>query len=192
MAQARAPAQAPGVSLELPEPGTWEIDPAHSSIEAVARHMMVTRVRGHFASFSGTITVAEQPEQSRIEATIDAASIDTREPKRDEHLRSPDFLDVDNHPTITFTSRRVTPAGDHRFEVEGDLTIRGVTRQVTLDVEYHGTTTDPWGQQRALLSARTRLSRDDFGMTWNQALEAGGVLVSKHLDVEIEISAVRR
>jgi polyisoprenoid-binding protein YceI len=181
-----------GVSQDLPGPGLWEIDPAHSSVEAVARHMMVTKVRGRFKSFSGTISVGDTPEESSADVTIDAGSIDTDEPSRDEHLRSGDFLDVANHPTLDFAGRSVRHLEGPRYEVEGYLTIRGVTRPVTLDVEYLGKSTDPWGQERALFSARAQLDREQFGITWNQALEAGGVLVSRKLGVEIEVSAVRR
>lgn len=176
---------------EVPAPGRYEIDPAHSSIEAVARHLMVTKVRGRFGEFSGTVEVAERPEDSKVEATIQAASIDTKEPQRDEHLRSPDFLDVERHPTITFVSTSVAPVGGNRWKVVGDLTIRDVSQPVELDVEFVGAGVDPWGNARIGFSAATRLNRDDFGITWNQTLDSGGVLVSKSLDVTLDVQAVR-
>lgn len=174
-----------------PEPGTWVIEPQHSSIEAVARHMMVTKVRGSFGSFSGTVEVAEDVTDSTIEVVIDAASIDTGVEDRDQHLRSEDFLHVEEHPEMTFTSTSIEPAEDGRYRVTGDLTIRGKTNPVELDVSYFGVSEDPWGNPRALFEASTTLQRSDWGMTWNQALEAGGVLVSRSVDVEISVQLVR-
>lgn len=176
--------------VEAPEAGTWAIDPAHSSVEAIARHLMVAKVRGRFGSYEGEIVVGDTPEDSSVEVTIDAASIDTGETKRDEHLRSPDFLDVENHPTLTFRSTDVHRTGERTLEVAGDLTIRGATRPVTLDVEYLGVTRDPWGNTRAAFSATTEIDREEFGITWNQALETGGVMVGRKLKVELEVSAV--
>lgn len=173
-----------------PEPGTWVIDPAHSSIEAIARHMMVSKVRGRFESFSGAVEVAEDPVESTIEVSIDAASINTNEESRDGHLRSADFLAADEHPELTFTSTRIEHVADARYRVRGELTIRGVTRPVELDVDYFGVDTDPFGQRRALLRATTELNREDWEMTWNQALEAGGVLVGRTLEVEIDVQLV--
>ncbi|MGH2698324.1 MAG: YceI family protein [Actinomycetota bacterium] len=176
--------------VELPQVGDWVIDPAHSSIEAVARHMVITKVRGRFEEFSGTIHVDEDPAKSWAEASIKAASINTNQPDRDAHLRSPDFLNADQFPELTFKSTKLSHKGEGRFELVGDLTIRGETRPVTLDVEAHGVATDPFGNTKALFAAKTRLERENWGMNWNQALEAGGVLVSKSLDVEIEVQAV--
>ena len=169
----------------FPAAGTYTIDGSHSSIEAVARHLMVTKVRGQFSDFEGTITVGETPEDSAVQVTIKAASIVTKDPKRDEHLRSPDFLDVEQFPELTFRSTKV----DKGWTVTGDLTIRGVTREVQLGTDYMGTFQNPWGQTVAAFSAKTTLNREDFGMTWNAPLEAGGVLVSKDLKVELEIQA---
>ena len=176
--------------VELPQAGDWVIDPAHSSIQAVARHMVVTKVRGRFEDLSGTLHIDEDPTKSWAEASIGAASINTSAPDRDAHLRSPDFLNADEFPELTFKSTRLGHKGGNRFEVEGDLTIRGETRPVTLEVEFGGVVTDPFGQTKALFSATTKLEREKWGMNWNQALETGGVLVSKSLDVEIEIQAV--
>jgi polyisoprenoid-binding protein YceI len=175
--------------VELPQTGDWVIDPAHSSIEAVARHMVVTKVRGHFEEFSGALHIDEDPTKSWAEASIKAASINTNAPDRDAHLRSPDFLNADEYPELTFKSTRLAHKSGRRFEVVGDLTIRGETHPVTLDVEFGGVVTDPFGQVKALFSASTKLEREKWGVNWNQALEAGGVLVSKTLDIEIEAQA---
>lgn len=178
--------------IELPEPGVYELDPSHCVISAVARHLVVARVRGYFRRFSGKIQVAERPEDSSVEVEIDASSIDTGTEDRDNHLRSPDFLDVENHPKLVFNSTKVEPKEDGRFALHGDLTIRGVTRPVVLDARYEGTSGDPWGGTRIFFSASTELNREDWGMTWNMALETGGVLVSKTLKVELEVEAVRK
>lgn len=176
---------------ELPAPGAWEIDRSHTSVEFVVRHLMVAKIRGRFADFGGTIVIGEAPEDSSLAVTIQAASIDTREPQRDEHLRSPDFLDVESFPTLDFRTTAVEPAGAH-WKVTGDLTIHGVTRPVVLDVEFVGVTADPWGGQRAVFSAGAEINREDFGLTWNQALETGGVVVGKTIRIEIEVEAVRQ
>jgi polyisoprenoid-binding protein YceI len=175
-----------------PEPGTYEIDRSHSMVEFVSRHLMVTKVRGRFAEFSGTITVGESPEESAVEVTIDAASVDSREEKRDAHLRSADFLDVENHPTIEFRSTGVEIIDDERLRVTGDLTIRGQTHPVTLDATFDGAFSDPWGSRRIGFSASTEIDRDDWGLTWNVALETGGVLVAKKARLELTVSAVKK
>lgn len=173
--------------------GTWDIDPVHSSVEFSVRHAMVATVKGRFNSFSGAIEVAEDVGRSRAEATIDAGSIDTRNEDRDTHLRSPDFLDVERFPTITFTTTGVEPgAAEGEYRVHGDLTIRGVTRGVVLDVAFNGTSTDPFGNLRAGLEASTTISRKDFGLTWNAPLETGGVLVGDRVKINLDISAVKR
>jgi polyisoprenoid-binding protein YceI len=174
---------------------TWQIDPSHSLAEFSAKHMMITTVKGRFGNVSGTITVDERnPDQSRVEAEIDVASIDTRAEQRDEHLRSPDFLDAENYPRITYLSRRVEGSsrnpGDE-FRVIGELTIRGTTREVTLDAVYEGTGKDPWGGERVSFSAKTRIDRRDFGLTWNQALETGGLLVGHEIKISLEVQAVK-
>lgn len=174
----------------------WVLDPAHTLVEFSAKHMMITTVKGRFAEVSGTIHVDEQnPNRSSVEAVIDAASLDTRTQQRDDHLRSADFLDVVNYPKITFRSTRIEGAahaeGD-RFKVVGDLTIRGTTCEVTLDATFDGTAKDPWGGERAGFTATTKIDRRDFGLTWNQALEAGGVLVSNEIRISIEAQAVKQ
>ena len=174
---------------ELPPPGRWEIDSSHSSIELVARHMMISKVRGHFRRFSGTICIKEDPEQSSVEATVDAASIDTGDPDRDAHLRSADFLDVDRFPHIRYHSTSVRAVGD-KWEVSGDLTLRDVTRPVVFLVEFCGIAVDPWGNTRAGLLGQTEINREDFAVTWNQVLEAGGFLVGKGVKVEVDLEAV--
>jgi polyisoprenoid-binding protein YceI len=178
--------------LRAPEPGTYEIDKSHSMVEFVGRHLMVTKVRGRFTEFSGTIRVGETPEESSVDVTIDAASIDSGEEKRDGHLRSPDFLDVENHPTLEFHSTKVEPVDGERLRVTGDLTVRGVTRPVVLDATYDGPFSDPWGGQRIGFSASTEINREDWGLTWNVALETGGVLVGKKVGVELTVSAVKK
>lgn len=175
---------------EVPIPGTWTIDPSHSEIQFAARHMMISRVRGRFHEFSGTVTVGERPEDSSVEAVIQAASIDTGDENRDQHLRSPDFLDVERFPQIPFRSRSVRPGRGDRWQVTGDLTIRDLTRSVTLDVEFCGAAIDPWGQVRAGYMAETEIDREDFAVTWNQALEAGGFLVGRGVKIEADVEAV--
>jgi polyisoprenoid-binding protein YceI len=175
---------------------TFAIDPTHSVVEFSVKHMMISTVRGRFGDVTGTIVLdAAQPGRSTAEASIATASIDTRADQRDAHLRSPDFFDVDRFPAIAFRSRRVEGAaaaeGD-RFRLVGDLTIRDVTREVTLDVTFEGTGRDPWGGERASFSAETKLDRRDFGLTWNQTLETGGVLVSNEIRVHLDIQAVRQ
>lgn len=176
--------------VKLPQVGDWVIDPAHSSIEAVARHMVIAKVRGRFEEFSGTIHIDEDPTRSWAEASIRAASINTNAADRDGHLRSPDFLNADEFPELTFKSTRLSHERDDRFEVVGDLTIRGETHPVILEVAFGGVVTDPFGQTKALFSASTKLDRETWGMSWNQALETGGMLVSKSLDVDIEVQAI--
>lgn len=176
--------------MSTPAAGTYELDPQHSTVEAVARHLMVSKVRGRFADVRGTITIGERPEDSSVEAIIDAASIDTGVADRDTHLRSPDFLDVERFPQITFRSTEARQTGDRSLAVTGDLTIRDVTKPVTLEVDYEGDAVDPWGNRKIALSVRGELDREAFGMTWNVALEAGGVLVSKAFRLEFDIQAV--
>lgn len=175
---------------------TWNIDPVHTQVEVAVKHMMITTVRGRFPDVRGTITVDEEdPESSGVEVTIDAAGIDTRNEDRDAHLRSEDFLDVEEHPEITFRSTRIEGAHDkpgEPFRVVGDLTIRGETREVVLDATYEGTGEDPWGGTRVGFSASTEIDRRDFGLRWNQALETGGVLVANTVKIELEVQAVRQ
>jgi polyisoprenoid-binding protein YceI len=175
---------------QLPPVGRWTIDPAHSQVHFAVRHMMISKVRGSFKEFSGTIVIDEIPERSKVEATIRADSIDTGDPERDRHLRSPEFLDVERHPEIRYRSLTVRPADADHWNVTGELTIRGVTRPVTLQVEHCGTATDPWGNTRAAFLATGEINREDFDITWNQALEAGGFLVGKGVKIEVDVEAV--
>jgi polyisoprenoid-binding protein YceI len=177
---------------EVPAAGAYALDPAHSHVGMSVRHMMVSRTKGRFADVSGTVHIAEEPLESFVEVEIQAASIDTRDETRDGHLRSPDFFDVEEHPTIGYRSTKVTPAGRGRWTVDGDLTVRGVTRPVALDVTFEGGAKDPWGGDRIGFTARGELDREAFGLTWNQALETGGVLVGKQVRIEVEAEAVRQ
>jgi len=172
---------------------TWAIDPSHSVVELAVKHMMFSTVKGRFANVAGTIALDEANlGASSVNAEIGAASIDTGEPQRDGHLRSADFLDIDNFPTIAFRSTGVVPQGRSRFVLVGDLTIRGVTQEVSLDAELVGKGTDPWGGQRVGFTATTAINRKEFGLTWNQALEAGGVLVSDQIKISLEIQATQQ
>jgi polyisoprenoid-binding protein YceI len=179
-----------GSKTQFPNPGTWVIDPSHSRIGFVARYMMVTKVRGHFGEVEGAIHVAEEASQSWAEATFRTSSIDTADATRDGHLRSPDFLDVERYPEIRFRSTSVAVAEDGSLELTGDLTIRDVTRTVMLRGEFVGLGSDPFGNRRAMFSLAGELDREDFGITWNKGLEAGGVLVGKTVGLEIEVSAI--
>ena len=170
---------------------TWKIDPTHSTIEFSAKHMMFTTVKGRFAEFEGTVTGNQAtPAGASVNVTINAASIDTRTEQRDGHLRSGDFLDVEKFPKITFKSTKISGTRE-RFTLTGDLTIRDVTKPVTLDVTFEGQGTDPWGGTRAGFSATGKLDRREFGLTWNQALEAGGVLVSNEIKIQVDAQLVQ-
>ena len=186
--QPAPPAAAPSAA------GVWDVDPSHASAGFKVRHLMVAHVRGHLGPVSGTLTLDENDlTRSRVEVQIDARGIDTRDPKRDEHLRSADFLDVEHHPTVAFRSSSVRVLDDGLLEVSGDLTIRGVTRPVTLQVDpLPPAIKDPWSNIKRGATARASISRKDWGLTWNVALEAGGVAVSDRVDIEIEVELVRR
>lgn len=177
--------------VTLPQPGTFGFDVAHSTVGFVVRHLMVSKVRGRFGTYEGTLTVAEDPTESAVEVTIDAASFDSGDAGRDEHVRSADFFDVASFPEPTFRSRSVTSRGQNHYDVAGDLTIKGVTKPVVLDTELEGVVPDPWGNQRAIFAATAEIDREDFGLTWNQSLDTGGVMVSKKVTIEIEAQAVR-
>ncbi len=171
----------------------YEIDPTHSGVNFRVRHLMVSRVNGNFGKFSGTVTyVKDKPKEWKVEALIDAASINTGVEKRDQHLRSADFLDVDKFPTIAFKSNRVLKADGNKAKLVGDLTLHGVTKPVTLDLEIGGTVKDPWGNQRLGATATTKLNRKDFGLTWNKPLETGGVMVGDEVDVTLEIEGIAK
>ncbi|MGE5180794.1 MAG: YceI family protein [Acidobacteriota bacterium] len=170
----------------------WTFDLSHSSVQFHARHLMVSKVHGRFLQWGGKLELdSEDLTRSRIEVQIDAASIYTEEQKRDDHLRSPDFLDVAKYPQITFASKAIEKQGSDRYAVSGDLTIHGVTRPVTLDVEGGERVKDPWGGLRTGFSAKTSISRKDFGLTWNVALETGGFLVGDKLEITLEIEAIK-
>ena len=183
------------MSANAPEPTTttWNIDPVHTMAEFKVRHMMITNVKGHFTGVTGVLTLNEQDiTKSHVEASIDAASINTREADRDTHLKSADFLDVEKFPKLTFTSTRVTSTGEGELQVEGDLTIHGVTRKVVFTVE--GPTPpgkDPWGNTRIGLTATTKINRKDFGLTWNAALETGGILVGDDVTITFDVEAIK-
>jgi polyisoprenoid-binding protein YceI len=168
--------------------GTWTIDPVHSEVGFTVRHLMVSKVRGNFKTFTGTITVSDDPLKSTVEVEIDATSIVTGDEARDTHLRSADFFETDKHPKWTYKSTAVAQHGSD-FRVTGDLTIHGVTRSVPLAVEFNGVSPDPWGGTRAGFSASAEISRKDFGLEFNMALEGGGVVVGDKVKVELEIEA---
>jgi polyisoprenoid-binding protein YceI len=172
---------------------TWNIDPAHSVAEFKVRHMMITNVKGQFSGIKGTLTLDDADiTKSRIEASIDAASLTTREPQRDAHLKSADFLEVEKFPTLSFTSSRVSRSGDGELEVTGDLSIHGVIRSVVFNTEGPSAAAkDPWGNTRVGLSATTKINRKDFGLTWNTALETGGVLVGDQVTITLEVQFVK-
>lgn len=181
------------VALAPAAAATWEIDPSHSSAQFSVRHLTVSNVRGEFGKIAGSVEFDGKDVRTiKVDATIDAASIDTREPKRDEHLRSADFLDVAKYPTITFRSKRAEPAVAGRFKLVGDLTIRGVTREAVLDVE--GPTPeikDPWGNVKRGATATTRINRIDYGVKWNAVLDAGGVVVGEEVAITIDLELIR-
>ena len=171
----------------------WQIDSAHSEVQFAVRHLMISTVRGQFERFGGTVDLNEaDPIRSSVEVRIEAASINTRNEQRDAHLRSPDFLDADQYPYITFKSKRVEQDDGSHGRIVGDLTIRDVTNEVTLEVEYAGQATTPWGTTSAGFSAQTKINRSDWSLNWNQALEAGGVLVGEEIKISIEIEVVKQ
>lgn len=176
---------------EVPIPGTYTLDKAHTVVGFVVRHLMVSKVRGDFQDFEGTITVAEDVTATTVSATIQAASVHTRDEQRDVHLKSPDFFDVENFPALTFTSTGIHPKGSD-WVVEGVLTIHGVTKPVALDLEFNGANGDPWGGTRIGFSAATEIDREAFGMTFNMVLETGGFMVGKSIKIEIEGEAIRQ
>ena len=174
----------------LPAPGTWTIDPGHAEVGFIGRHFGLTKVRGRFTGVEGTVTVREPLDMSEVHVVIDMASVSSGNQTRDDHLRSEDFFDVANHSKATFRSTGVVATGAEA-QMTGELTIKGVTRPVTLAAEYLGHATDPWGAERAVFSASGTINREEWGLTWNMALEAGGLLVSKEIRLEIEVELVR-
>jgi len=173
----------------VPQAGEYAIDAAHTSVEFVARHMMVSKVRGRFGSFSGTVTIGEVPEASRVEVSIDPASVSTGNPDRDAHLMSPDFFEVETYPSWEFRSTKVEHERGEHWKVTGDLTLHGVTKPIVLDVEFAGASPTPWGTNAIGFTASTEVDREDFGLTWNAALETGGVVVGKKVRIELEVEA---
>ncbi len=171
----------------------WQVDGTHSAVNLTVRHMVISKVRGRFTKWNATLQLdTTDLTRSAVEVDIEAASIETGVADRDNHLRSPDFLDAAKHPSLRYRSRRVELVSPERLRVVGDLTIRDATREVVLDVEYGGQGKDPWGNQRAGFSATASLNRKDFGLTWNQALETGGLLVADRVDIEIELQAIKQ
>ena len=178
--------------VELPVPGTYALDVAHTHVGFVTRHLMVSKVRGQFTQFSGTITIAEKPEDSSVEVEVDLDSVGTNDEKRDLHLRSADFFNTEVHPTMTFRSTSVRLGKGDRWIVTGDLTVAGVTRSIDLEVSYEGSASTPWGTTSIGFSATGKFNREDFGLNWNQALETGGFLVGKDITLELEAEAIRQ
>ena len=180
------------VALKSDLTGRYAVDPSHSRVGFVARHAMVSKVRGNFNEFEGTgYFDAEDPTQTNVELTIRAASIDTRSPDRDAHLRSNDFFDMENHPEIGFVSTSVEKVDASNYRITGDLAIKGTTRPVTFEVTYNGDSVDPFGNRRIGLEGKATINRKDWGVNWNATLEAGGVLVSENVTLEFEVSAIK-
>lgn len=177
---------------QIPAAGTFTIDPAHSRVGFVVKHLMINKVRGGFTDVAGEIVIAEDPLRSSVTATVGVASVTTGVPDRDNHLRSGDFFDVEKYPTLEFRSTGLSVGSGEEFRLAGELTINGVTRPVELKVEFEGVARSPWGQEVIGFTAGTEINREDFGLSWNQALETGGVLVGKTAKVELEIEAVRQ
>lgn len=178
------------MTTQTQETTTFTIDTSHSMAEFTVRHLMISKVRGRFAAFQGTLEVpAGKDLPSAVAVTIDASSIDTREEKRDAHLRSADFFNVEKFPELTFKGTRIVERGGSDFQIVGDLTMHGVTREVVLDTEFEGRGDDPWGNQRVAYSAHVTINRKDFDLNWNAALEAGGVMVSDEVKIELNIAA---
>ena len=178
--------------LDIPEPGTFALDASHSAVAFSVKHLVVAKTRGRFTDFQGAITIDDDPLKSSVDVTIQAASITTGDDKRDGHLLSADFLDVEKFPTLTYKSTSVRHVKGEHFEVDGELTVIGVTTPVKLNLEYLGVVTDPWGGTRAAFEATTKINREEFGLTYNQALETGGVLIGKDISIELEVEAVKQ
>src|SRR5436853_6332044 len=175
---------------EIPVAGVYDIDGAHTSVEFVGRHLMITKLGGRFGDVRGRITIAVEPENSHVEVEIGVASVSTGNDDRDAHRKSGDFFDVEHYPTITFVSTAVNPARDNAWELAGDLTVHGTTRPITMQVDFDGGGSSPMGDERIGFSAATEIDREDFGLTWNVALETGGLLVGKTVRVELAVQAI--
>jgi len=174
----------------IPVAGVYDIDGPHTSVEFVGRHLMITKVRGRFNDVRGRITIAEEPENSHVEVEIGVASLSSGNDDRDAHLKSGDFFDVEHYPTIAFASTAVRPLRDNTWELVGDLTVHGTTKPVTLQVDFDGGGASPMGDERIGFSAATEVNREDFGLTWNVALETGGILVGKSARIELAVQAI--
>ncbi|MDQ1375588.1 MAG: hypothetical protein QOJ09_2926 [Actinomycetota bacterium] len=172
-----------------PVPGTYAIDKSHTTVEFVARHLMISKVRGRFTDYDGTVVIGEGPEDTSLEVSIDLSSVDTNDPKRDEHLRSADFFEIEKHPRMTFKSTKISQDGDG-WKLTGDLTVRDVTQPLTLDVEFEGAQTTPWNTSAFGFSASGEIDREDWGISWNAALETGGMLVGKKVKIELNVELV--
>ena len=180
-------------AMSTTETTTWTIDPMHAEAGFAVRHLMISTVRGRFGKIEGSVTVDEEhPTNSKVDVTIDVASIDTRQEMRDNHLRSPDFFDAANYPTMHFVSKRIEGDVSDHFRLFGNLTIRGTTREVVLDVSHEGRGMDPWGNERAGFSATGKINREQFGLTWNQALDTGGVVVGDEVKLSIDVEVVKQ
>jgi polyisoprenoid-binding protein YceI len=175
---------------EIPVAGQYAIDPSHTTVEFIGRHLMITKVRGRFPEVSGTIIIDDEPERSHVDVELEVATLDTGHADRDGQLRSPDFFDVEKFPTITFRSTKVEAGKSGTWSMTGDLTVRDVTRPVTLEVDFDGASGSPLGDERIAFSAATEVDREDWGLTWNMALETGGVLVGKKVRIELNVQAV--
>lgn len=178
--------------VEHPAVGNYLLDPLHTSVGFTVRHMAVSKVRGIFKGVEGTLEIAERPEDSKVTVIIDPNSVETGDPNRDNHLRTDDFFDVANHPEWRFESTAVRVTGAGEYEVDGDLTIRGVTKKVTLSLSLGGVVTDPYGLHRAGFSAKTSINRDDFGVSFGAVMETGGLVVAKKVDIEIDAEVTRQ
>ena len=176
-------------NVEVPTVGTWAIDPGHAEVAFIGRHFGLTKIRGRFTGVNGTVLIADEPNGSTVSVDIETASVSSGDRTRDDHLRSVDFFDVDQHPTATFRSTNVDINGTSGT-MTGDLTIKGITKPVTLSVTFAGAATDPWGGERSVFSASGQINREDWGLTWNMVLEAGGLLVSKQINLEIDVELV--
>lgn len=176
-------------STEVPVPGSYTLDASHTHVGFTVRHLAVSKVRGQFGTFSGDVVIAEDPAESSVKVTVDLTSIDTNDEGRDAHLRSADFFNTDSNASMVFESTAVRASGDH-WDVDGDLTLNGVTKQLTLAVEFEGATIDPWNNIRLGFSATGELNRDDYGVSWSQALETGGLVVGKTVKLAIDAEAI--
>ena len=176
--------------VERPAPGLWRVDPGHAEVAFIGRHFGLTKVRGRFTGVAGEVIIADAIENSTVEVTIDMASVNSGDDARDDHLRSEDFFDVEHHPVATFHGTGLDSNGG-TATLTGDLTIKGVTQPVALTVEYLGSASDPWNNQRAVFSAAGQINREDWGLTWNMVLDSGGLLVSKEIRIELEVELIR-